>query len=263
MSGLAGNVPVRAADSPPSLRSPAPRVPRVTALLVVSDPLRLRSAAKAVRQFRAQTYTRKELVVLNATGVPCETDRAPEVVEVLLDFAGLPPLGTLRNLAAAHASGRWLVPWDDDDHQHPHRLAFQMAHRRRGCAVLLTDQIRVNVLTGAAYVHRDPAGIPGTILYPRGTAVYPAAPAGEVRALWRAGWGPRRTVVADNAGCPELSVAVYHGRNVTPLESFMVGHATPEWNGRWALRPAEQDYLRGVLSGYGFGVRMDAPAPTA
>lgn len=103
--------------------------PMVSCLMVTRD--RPNLAARAVECFLAQTYPRRELVIID-TG---DGDRLRHAVEAI----GLPPcthrrvspdgmsLGELRNLAVQSAAGRYVCSWDDDDLSDPDRLTVQMA----------------------------------------------------------------------------------------------------------------------------------------
>jgi glycosyltransferase involved in cell wall biosynthesis len=106
--------------------------PLVSALMITR--CRPRLAAVAIECFRAQTWPRRELVIVDH-GASEELGR---YVERLGDrrIRHVPlgpsrtPLGTLRNRSLAEARGDWICQWDDDDLSHPARIAMQMAAAR-------------------------------------------------------------------------------------------------------------------------------------
>jgi hypothetical protein len=223
--------------------------PSVGCILVVSDPRRLKQLVPhAVRQFLAQHYRHKQLVVVNATGTPFSHDH-PDVKVVAVDDEM--PLAGLRNLGASQCECEceWVKPcWDDDDVYDPMLLTYMMAHRRGYYPLLLSSQTRVDVLRGTAYVHHEKRGVPNTVLLPNyGHALF------DPDCVMR--------VVVDNIGFPAnmLSVAVYHGRNATPVEEFMAGHASDEFRNVLELSEQEARHLKEVL--LPFGVKMNQPEP--
>jgi hypothetical protein len=82
-------------------------------------------AADAVRMWREQTYTRKELVVIDdladpsfihgLTGPGIQYHRAPRHT-----------IGEKRNLAVSRSAGEIIAHWDSDDKYHRWRLADQV-----------------------------------------------------------------------------------------------------------------------------------------
>jgi hypothetical protein len=269
-------VPPRGLLAPmaPAMPQAAPRdpFPLVSAVLPhFGPPERLRLTRKAITQFLYQTYPRKQLVLVNATGKPVLPTSHPLVKEVAVREASL---GALRNAGIRAADGEWVMPWDDDDYYHPYRMVYQMAYRRPGHAVLLASQIRVDVtrvMKGegnvTAFVHRQDGGIPSTIIHPRlpDGRLYPDDSLGEDVAFWAKHWGVR-TVVAANTEFPAsgVSVAVFHEHSLSTADQFMAEFSRPEAAGMLELDPPAAAYLRGVLEFFGFQVRPAAwekPSP--
>lgn len=103
-------------------------LPMVSCLMVTRD--RYDFARAAIACFRAQTYPRCELVIIDddsderlARYVACLADE--RIRHVRPAEEGL-PLGVLRNLSVSHAKGTYVTQWDDDDLYDPQRLEAQM-----------------------------------------------------------------------------------------------------------------------------------------
>ena len=245
--------------------------PQVSCLLVINQQERLRLARQAVECFLLQTWPNKQLIIVN--GVPdlngvrqTVTNRVhPWIVEEHVP-AGM-TVGTMRNMALEFASGEWIMQWDDDDWSHPLRIAYQMGHRRDDLSipVLLRFQIRFDSDNGTAYIHDDPAGIPGTILFCRRatTLKYADQTGGEDTLLRVDNWGSSRVVVANEGQFPasSMSIAFCHKLNVMPRTVFMNGRDTPEYRGKWSMPLPDMDYLRLVLERY--GMRADSASASA
>jgi UDP:flavonoid glycosyltransferase YjiC (YdhE family) len=112
------------------------RLPRVSCLMITSSPKRDHLAQLAIELFMKQTYPHKELIIVD-DGLEDSlrvwlTENYPDAMDdEQVIYIHLPtenkPLGALRNMAVAKASGDYLAQWDDDDLSHPQRLAVQMA----------------------------------------------------------------------------------------------------------------------------------------
>jgi len=103
--------------------------PLVSCLMVTRE--RLALALRAIRCFQAQTYPRKELVIVDDDPDHTLRDAVqalgdPRIVH-LCETSLNRPLGALRNQAVERARGEFVCQWDDDDLSHPERLAMQMA----------------------------------------------------------------------------------------------------------------------------------------
>ena len=109
-----------------------PRLPLVSALMITR--CRPKLAALAIECFRAQTWPRRELVIIDhgarddlARHVERLEDRRIRHIRI---GPSRTPLGTLRNRSLAEARGAWICQWDDDDLSHPSRIAMQMTAAR-------------------------------------------------------------------------------------------------------------------------------------
>lgn len=82
--------------------------------------------AQAVACFLSQTYTMRELVVVD-NGNPVR-DLIPSGLNVIYKHVGDEPLtvGEMRNRACELARGELIAHWDDDDWSHPARLREQV-----------------------------------------------------------------------------------------------------------------------------------------
>jgi hypothetical protein len=205
-------------------------------------------ARAALRAFVSQTYPRKELVIVNTTGVPVVTDPRLDVAEIHAPPELRGRVGLLRNLGLDRASGSWVRPcWDDDDYYNPNLLSYQMACRRPGKALLLGSQVRVDPAGGIAFHFRPEQGVVNTMLVPSTVRRFEDMPDCEDDVFW-SDWFDR-TVVAPNYEFPEniYSVAVWHGSNLLDREVFMDRHVPGEVAGWQGLSTAEETYLRKLL----------------
>jgi glycosyltransferase involved in cell wall biosynthesis len=100
----------------------------VVACLTVTKQ-RLDLLPRAVTCFQRQSYPDRELIVVNdaddGTKEYLASLRDEKIVYVRPEQVDL-RLGALRNVALAHARGRYVAQWDDDDWHHPDRLAAQV-----------------------------------------------------------------------------------------------------------------------------------------
>ncbi len=86
---------------------------------------------RAIDCFQAQTYARKELIVVSESD-DLETNellRQLNIKEIRHHVAPIDPkqsLGDLRNLSIKIAKGQFICQWDDDDWYHPQRLSKQL-----------------------------------------------------------------------------------------------------------------------------------------
>ena len=202
----------------------------VSCLMVTRlSPARRQLARAAVAAFEAQTYPRRELVVVVDASADAEGRRELERIVGgataapirVVEAPGAPPLGALRNLAVEAAAGACVCQWDDDDIYHPERLSRQLTALRGGGheAVGLQDVLQYFPASRTLYWtnwRATQAGVhPGTVLMRRGAATYPEtgpeATLGEDNVLARA--LRARGALASLAGAPHLFAYVSHGGN--------------------------------------------------
>lgn len=87
--------------------------------------------AAAIGDFAAQTHRERELVIVHDGDAALDRRLATHCAEVdvaaaLERVAPGEPLGALRNRSVERARGALVAQWDDDDRQHPARLALQV-----------------------------------------------------------------------------------------------------------------------------------------
>jgi len=127
--------------------------------LTVTRECRLASLRLALGDYRRQTHTDRELVIVH-DGSAAFHDRVEAVartngqsdVTVHRASPGL-TLGQLRNIAVGLAAGTYVCQWDDDDRYHPRRLEVQLQALRAddGDFCFLTDQLHLFADTGTLY----------------------------------------------------------------------------------------------------------------
>jgi len=239
---------------------------QVSAIMIVQDARRLGMARTGVNTFMQQTYQRKEMVVVNGSGQMVTNRDHPWVREFTVDPVKYPTIGALRNYGVERATGDWMIQWDDDDHSHPHRIAFQMAHRKDGCCVVLANQIRVDVRETIICIHNDANGVAGTILFPKSTDPLWEAKYAEDPKVRRededllAHFGKNKVVLDNNQTWfpgPAMHMAVHHGLNVKTREEFFGEFADPKYKGLNCSNLSEQmlKYVQAALAPH--GVRIE------
>lgn len=256
--------------------------PKVSAILVVADAARAVTVARAaVNQFLLQTYQNTEVVIVNSSGQPVLTGNHPRIKELAIQPGDCPTVGAMRNLGIQKSTGDWIFPLDDDDHNHKHRLAFQMAHRQEGSCVLLSHQLRIDLSPPVrknergivVTMLRQACGIPSTILFPRyyagdGDLIQydPELMVAEDDELVTR---LKREVVLDNTPewfpGPALHVAIWHGRNVKDRSQFFGPFAAPAYEGTCdpAIPQDVLEYLMDALTQYGLQLTAIPAEPQA
>lgn len=263
-------------DPAPQATENSQPAPSVSVLLCVADMRRLSLCRTAVNQLLMhQTYRNFELVIVNSAGKAVTNRQHALVREFEVDPADYPTLGALRNYGLERCEGDWVMPIDDDDYQHAHRLVFQMAHRQPGCCVMLTHQTRVDTQNSIVCFHNEPNGIPGSILFPRlvdGKLVqYDASiqGPGEDSEFWRRNFGDKRVVIENDPSWfpgPLMMVCCWHGLNAKSREEFLGEFSDVQrYKG---MKPDAMDegmvkYLQATLRVFGLDLgtdRVEGPA---
>jgi glycosyltransferase involved in cell wall biosynthesis len=206
---------------------------------------RRRWIRQAIEYFRRQDYPHLELVIVD-DGADRIEDMIPAGLAVRYVYLQRPAsIGSKRNIAVEHASGDFIVHWDDDDWYGPRRVRHQLQPLLAGAAVsgLQTGMIlqllelsfwRCNAALHARMFYADVHG--GTIAYSRRlwqeTARFPDSSLAEDAAFLRA-IGGRPRVAALPA--EETFVYVRHGGNAW---EFACGHMIDP--GGWASVPSPE-----------------------
>lgn len=178
---------------------------------------------RAVTCFQRQSYPDRELVVVNDA-----EDGTREYVAALRDerIVYVRPeqvdvrLGELRNVALAHARGKYVAQWDDDDWHHPDRLAEQVAHlEEAGADICLLRRWTLAWPERNLFLRSKRRPWEGTMVARRERLpTYEAVSHGEdsafVEACRRRG---QKVCLLDR---PELYLYVVHGRNTYAADHF-------------------------------------------
>lgn len=121
-------------------------------------------ACLAIKNFLAQTYQNRYLIVVNDGDFNLCVPDVPKDRIIFIRPAIKHRLGTLRNLGLAHIpTGNLYIQWDDDDWRSPRLIAAQVAALKRmrvdGCA--LARQLKYAVSMNTAWQHSLPQGFHG------------------------------------------------------------------------------------------------------
>ena len=115
---------------------------------------------RSIAAYMDQTYDRRELLIVldqgpkEAKAAICDhvaTLRRDDIR--IIETAGVPTLGALRNFSRAHAQGELHCQWDDDDLHHPERVERQLEELTRtgAQAVCLQEVMQFFTTTGELY----------------------------------------------------------------------------------------------------------------
>jgi glycosyltransferase involved in cell wall biosynthesis len=186
-------------------------------------------ARRAVHCFAKQTWTNKELVVIDDGTEDYEPILEPYRARCLIHYHRVPEqpghhLGALRNQSLSRANGDLCAQWDDDEWYHPDRLTVQMrALDRQNLDAVLLRWTLMHMDTEPFVEHpfrgQVRKGTPGTILHRRTDVQYRNAPRREDSwfrgALARAG---RLGLVEQPHS--HLFIRCFHGANTWDVRHF-------------------------------------------
>lgn len=215
--------------------------PLVSCLMITRN--RALLAMRAVRCFQEQTWTNRELIVLDegpdgALGMQLAALNDPRIRHVARRPDGS-SLGTLRNVAVGLARGQYVCQWDDDDLYDPARIELQMGALReaRADACLLSrwtiwwpDQRRF-----ALSCHRPWEG--SLLCASERMPSCPDRASGEDTPVVQELLRDARVALLD---VPRLYLYVVHGGN-----TFGATHFTSHWE-RATLQIAGDAYVRAL-----------------
>jgi hypothetical protein len=221
--------------------------PLVTAVMITGmHPDRYRSACVAIECFKNQTYTHRELLIINHGEWRLDKKNDARVTELMVKKKSGETIGDLRNLGLLHAKGDFIICWDDDDWHGPDRIAVQVAAHRGKAAVLLAQQVRYNLLNDSCFAIKIPEGIPNTILYPRLPELkYENLIRGEDSRFLKFF---HEVIVVDND--PTLHVCTYDSLNVCNAEHIMQAYADPMQCNRLDIVDAYKTKIKTIRSLY-------------
>ena len=159
-------------------------------------------------------------------------------------------LGALRNVALEHATGEYLVQWDDDDWYHPDRIFRQAACLKEGydacCLSASLMHLDNPVFFSLPYIGYLPDGIPGSIMHRRSEVIrYPEFRKAE-DTVYLQKWMKHRyfKLPEQDAG---LFIRCFHGTNTWEEEHFTrrIRNSPSSW-----LQYVYHNFLIGDLSGH-------------
>ena len=118
------------------------RPPKVSCLLVTGN--REAFAQCAIDAYAAQTYSHKELVIVDSGNTPLDLTNRADVpgIRYFRALSGR-TLGELRNLALSLARGEYFIQWDDDDYSAPERVQVQWEYTRNKAASIMRRVILI------------------------------------------------------------------------------------------------------------------------
>jgi glycosyltransferase involved in cell wall biosynthesis len=199
----------------------SPGVPLVSCIMPTRD--RRMWVRQAIEYFGRQDHPNLELVIVD-DGADAVEDLIPAGLPVRYVHLKRPlSIGAKRNIAVEHASGDFIIHWDDDDWYGPRRVTYQLQPLLAGAVVsgLQTGMIlhvldlsfwRCAPALHARMFYADVHG--GTIAYARrlwrDRARFPDSSLAEDAAFLRAIGGPSRIVALP---AEDTFVYVRHGSN--------------------------------------------------
>ena len=197
----------------------------VTAVMAVTDAARYSLAVKALRQFLAQTWPHKRLVIANGIRRPIVERATPGVEEVFVRSSS--PASMKNAVLNRGTPGPWMT-WNDDEYHHTQLIELLASTGPVVVPVALDAQVRVNVLTGDASQVTAPLGVAAVALFPTTVRYRDDRMFGEdacLLQLLRERGTATRIVPAVGTAKAMARVSFYHGRNAVPESLFFSGVA--------------------------------------
>lgn len=206
-----------------------PERPLISCLMVTLDnPVRQGFIRQAIDDYCAQTYERRELLIVKERPQTPQTGGVADFVaglgrsDIRIIETGPSTLGALRNLSFAEARGEVCCQWDDDDLHHPERLERQFEAMDAAGTEAVGLQETMQLFTGARALYRTnwratPDTVaPGTLMCRTAAPIRypedgPNARLGEDSAVTAQLLARGQLHGLDNA--PHLYVYVSHGAN--------------------------------------------------
>ncbi|MGA7411470.1 MAG: glycosyltransferase family A protein, partial [Bryobacteraceae bacterium] len=222
-------------------------IPPVTAVMITGlHRERYGMARVAIECFKAQTYPNKNLLIVNH-GEQSLVSGDARIFELRLNKSRWQTVGDLRNLALEHATGDYVVNWDDDDWHHPRRIEVQMQARGEDTAVLLRTRIHHSLMNGCSRYAEYPRGAEASILHPRKVPYrYPGMLRGS-DSVFAKRFAVRLPIDND----PAMHIRFFHGLNLWDEAHIMGPLANVEVPTQSDLSSEHRELLAQVLPLYG------------
>lgn len=198
---------------------------KVSCLMVTAN--RKNLAKRAVKCFQNQSYTNKELVIVDDGDEDYSSilqDISPhEIKYVKLEKEPDFVLGKLRNISLTKATGDYFIQWDDDDWYHPDRIKIQAEILNQGYDACCLSSTLMHLSTPRfmehPYIGTLPDGVPGSIMHRRNPEIqYPETPRAEDDVFLKK-WMKLNYYKLDDA-YNYLFLRAYHGENTWEQKHF-------------------------------------------
>lgn len=202
------------------------KLPKVSCLMVTAN--RKRFLKRSLLSYQRQTYTNKELVIIDDgdddLAAVLRDLPAEELTYLKMEKKPGNVLGHLRNLSLDKAKGDFITQWDDDDWYHPERIQTQVG-------VLLQDYDACCLSNTLMHIDRGPffnhpyvslfkKGTPGSIMHRRDPLIrYPAMQRSEDDVYLRA-WAKKRYFKLPGSYA-HLFIRCFHGSNTWDMKHFL------------------------------------------
>lgn len=218
--------------------------PLVTAVMVTgAHRARYALAEVAVKCFQNQTYPKKELLIINHGEIQLLNGQ-PNVRELRVRKAEHETIGDLRNIGLEEARGEFIICWDDDDWYSPNRIEIQLKAQCEESAVVLSQQIRLNLLNSCALYEKVLTGLAGTILHPRLVPFrYKSLTRGSDTRFLHC--FKNKIIVLDND--PKIYIRTFHGLNIWDGNHIMHHLKSPDIFNRMDILDEDRTFVRQVL----------------
>lgn len=216
--------------------------PKISCLLVTANG-RYSLVEKSITCFCEQTYSNKELIIVNE-GTKEYQQKIQNFVDTLNQdirtvwLNGKYTLGALRNISIGLSNGEYIVQWDDDDWCTPNRLTTQYNYliKKEALACYLSDQLHYYFSTNTLYWDnwgkycnggglKEYSLIPGTLMVKKDEFYYPSigeqCKAGEDSVLAKHLLKTLKEKVVLLSGLGYMHMYTFHGGQVYNLEHHM------------------------------------------
>lgn len=199
---------------------------KVSCLIVTAD--RRHLLKRSIDSFRNQTHSNREVVVVD-NGHDTVEDLLADIPDHQVQYVRVDPdtdlvLGDLRNISLEHATGDFMICWDDDDWFHPKRIEVQLGALEEGydACCLEGNLFHIDTDTFVEHPYRGalPDGSPSSIIHRRNPDIrYPSLPR-EEDTVYLNSWREHRYRKLP-LSWSWLFVRCFHGTNVSGKSHFL------------------------------------------